>query len=72
MFENVHGRFSRVTQYFWICSRAGKKFHVQLFTEMRTRQSEASTSSLSCVRVCVRVCVSVSVLGLSMYKSYVT
>ena len=50
IFENVHGRFSRVTQYFWICSRAGKKFHVQLFTEMRTRQSEASTSSLSNVK----------------------
>ena len=74
IFVNDHGGFSRVTQYFWNCSRAGKKFHVQLFTEMRTRQSEASTSSLSrvCVCVCVRVCVSVSVLGLSMYKSYVT
>ena len=50
IFLNDHGHFSRVTQYFWICSRAGKKFHVQLFTEMRTRQSEASTSSLSNVK----------------------
>ena len=35
---NVHGHFSRVTQYFWVCSRAGKKFHVQLSTEMTASQ----------------------------------
>ena len=38
IYENVHGHFSRVTQYFWICSRAGKKFHVQLSTEMTASQ----------------------------------
>ena len=42
-FENVHGRFSRVTQYFWICSREGKKFHVRFLCV--------------CVRLCVCVCV---------------
>ena len=49
IFENDHGRFSRVTRDFWIWSRAGKKFHVQLFREMTASQSEG----LTCVCVCV-------------------